>query len=74
MTEMTFKKTYVTPDIYRSSFICNSISSLTFTFLTAANVIENGVTHVETFPLGVLALIFVSAAVYSFVKYRTSRS
>ena len=73
MTDITVKNTHVTPDIYRSSFICNSISSLTFTFLTAANVIENGVTHIENFSLGVLALIFGSAAVYSFVKYRTGR-
>jgi hypothetical protein len=73
MTDITVKNTHVTPDIYRSSYICNSISSLTFTFLTAANVIENGVTHTGNFPLGVLALFFGSAAVYSFVKYRISR-
>ena len=74
MTTITAKNTYVTPDIYRSSFICNSISSLTFTFLTTANVIENGVAHIENLPFGVIALIFGSAAIYSFVKYRTSRS
>ncbi|MBR3463946.1 MAG: hypothetical protein IKH23_02610 [Clostridiales bacterium] len=73
MTDITVKNTHVTPDIYRTSYICNLISSLTFTFLTAANVIEKGVTHIENFPLGVLALIFGSAAVYSFVKYRKGR-
>jgi hypothetical protein len=73
MTDITVKKTYVTPDIYRASFICNAISSLTFTFLSAANVIEKGVTHIGNYPLGLLALVFGSAAVYSFVKYRTNR-
>ena len=74
MSDIVTKSVASTKDTYKVSCICNSISSLTFALLTAANIIEKGFTSFTNIPLGFFALLFGGVAVFSIVKYRTSKS
>ena len=61
-------------ETYKVSLICNTISSLTFVFLTAANMIEKGFFSIGNYALGIFAAVFAFLALFSLAKYRASNS
>ena len=73
MTDMVTNNVVTTKETYKVSLICNTISSLTFAFLTTANIIENGLTSMTNVPFAIFAMVFGGVALFSAVKCRTSK-
>ena len=72
MSDMVTENVMTTRETYKVSLICNTISALTFAFLTTANIIEKGFASIGNVPLGIFTLVFGGIALFSAVKYRTS--